>query len=60
MKKVNSPYQQNNLENKINCKNKLNSKIMEHFLKNENVIDCLFFLIFGKKINPINDHRKQI
>jgi hypothetical protein len=33
---------------------------MEFFLSNDSVIECLFFLIFGKKVNPLNDHRKQI
>jgi hypothetical protein len=33
---------------------------MEFFFSNESVIECLFILIFGKKINPLNDHRKQI
>lgn len=31
---------------------------MEYFLSNNNVIDCLFFLVFGKKVNPLSDHKK--
>lgn len=56
--KANNQSLQNNSENKIKC-NLINfRKIMEFFFSNNNVIDCLFFLIFGKKINPLEDHKK--
>ncbi len=56
--KANNQSLQNNSENKIKCILINLRKIMEFFFSNNNVIDCLFFLIFGKKINPLEDHKK--
>ena len=33
---------------------------MEIFLNNDEVVDCLYFITFGKKLNPLEDHKKQI